>query len=91
MILSTYAHSNKASEDFCSVVKGQNFMTGRHIKTIYINDFAVEITEGEDFSHNKIYGVTVVDTKDNKHRTKLGKCCYSIAEVEKYVKDLGEI
>ena len=89
-LLPTYGHSTAAESEFRRVIKGDNFMTRNHIKTIYINDFAVEITTGEGFGHQNIYGVTVVDTIENKHRIDLGKCLHSEKEVENYIKELSK-
>lgn len=81
MILETYAHSEDARHDFLDVISGPNHMTPEHIKTIYINNFAVEITKGK-WINNTIYGFTVVNTITNKVEDDLSSACWSEKEIK---------
>lgn len=40
--------------------KHPNFMTPYVIKSEEKNNYIVEVSEGEDFNHNKIYGVSLI-------------------------------
>ena len=81
MLLSTYAHSDSARKDFKSVVKGDNVFSPKHHKTIYINNFAVEITSGK-FMGSTLYGVTVVNTLTKEQEYDLSGCCHSEKEIK---------
>ena len=81
MILETYQHSDDARNDFLDVVKGNNVFSPIHHKTIYINNFAVEITSGE-FMGDTLYGVTVVNTLTKSQEYDLSGCCHSEKEIK---------
>jgi hypothetical protein len=71
---------------FLSVVKGKNFMTP-HVLGYYGNaKTAVELSQGTGFSHEKIFGVTVV--LDGIHDNDKSKCFYSETEAINYIKQL---
>jgi len=90
-ILNTYDHSHKARADFKKAFKiwSDNPFTPDHIKTFYINDYAVELTTGEGSSGNTVYGVTVVDTFKNENIVELGKCLHSLKQVQEYLDHLN--
>jgi len=89
--LDTYPHSPKARTDFVKAFGpkfGPNFMTPTHIKTFYVNDYAVELSKGTGFSHNTIYGLTIVDTTTNDRFHPLNDCYDTLTEVEELLEEI---
>lgn len=88
-VLPERPHSWAACETFCKTVKGENIITRDHLKTIYVNDFTVEISTGlGPMFGNRLYGITVVDS--GKHRHDLSRCVGSTDELRAYIKNLEE-
>jgi len=92
-ILPTYAHSDNARTDFWKAfkIKQNHMMTPEHIKTFYIKNYAVEISQGRGFTDNRIYGVTIIDTNTNKSMHDLNTCCHSISELEEVIEHLKSL
>lgn len=80
--------NSKAGNDFRQVVKYRNFITPDILGYLRINNSIIEISKGEGFSKNIIYGVTVI--KNNKHNHDLSKAEHSYHKVEEYVDYLIE-
>lgn len=78
--------SVEAKQIFKAVVKNKNFMTPTLVGYKKIKYGAAEITSGEGFSGNTIYGITVV--KHGVHNHDLSKCVHSIDEVNEYINSL---
>ncbi len=73
---------------FDTHVKGKNIMTPDIIRYGVAGKYAYELSEGTDFKHRPIFGVTVLRRKDGAHRTELGRCCHSIEEAEEYILEI---
>lgn len=73
---------------FREVVKGRNIFTPQILEYRKIKGGIVEISKGSKFLDAGIpYGITVL--KNNKHSSDLSKCCWSLEEVEDYIKILN--
>lgn len=73
----------------------QNFMTPRFIESgLATENRAWELSQGEGFTHNIIYGVTVVDydpaTRETTHRTDLGGCYATMQDAREAIATLKE-
>lgn len=75
------------STEFCTVVKGHNFMTPYVIDYYEIKDGACELSTGK-FLDVTLFGVTVV--KNRKNRYDLSKCFDSENEAMEYIKTLQQ-
>jgi len=92
--LKQYRHSKNASLDFWKAFKfkSNNFMTPNLVAIFYVNNFAVELSRGDGFKREKLYGVTVVDTSDSSRRCDLSQCCHSVQEVHQAISKVrGEL
>ncbi len=77
-----------AKQDFKKVIKGTNMMTPNVLAYYYENDYAVELSEGTDFDHNRIYGVTVVNTETNQAANELSQMFHSKSDALHYISSL---
>ena len=77
-----------AREIFESIIKGKNFMTPHVIDWREEGDYIAEISQGEDFNRQPMYGVTVVNRSTMERESGLSKCCSSREEVEEHWKDI---
>jgi len=72
-----------------------NFMTPYLKKTKIVNDKTIiELSEGTDFNHKAIYGVTVIIKVDNGFKSDNGlsnnnKLFYELKEASNYIKTLS--
>ena len=80
--------SSKTGNDFRKIVKYRNFITPHVLGYLKTDNSIIEISEGEGFKKNTIYGITVV--KNDKHNHDLSKAEYSWFKVEEYVDYLIE-
>lgn len=76
----------KAREIFKNIVKGENFMTPNVLGYYKIKNGSTELSQGEGFTGNTIYGVTVV--RDNEHNHDLSQVFYSELEAREYINSL---
>ena len=75
---------------------GKNFMTPHVTECEKINlYFAYEISQGEGFDHERIYGVSVVEydplTSATKRRTDLSGCLHGMCSVRRHIAQLKEV
>lgn len=78
------------STEFTSVVKGKNFITPTINGYFISGNYIVELSRGTDFEGNRVYGVTVVDSKTMTHDREKSQLCNSLAEANAYIKQLGK-
>lgn len=77
----------KAREFFESL--GPNFMTPHVIKYVDTDKYLIELSEGEGFTRNKIYGVTVVGVNGERDPTgELSNMFHSRKEAEDWIAEL---
>lgn len=72
----------------------KNFLTPSTVYFRRVFDYLVEVSEGEGFDRNKIYGVTVLEIDSNEHtahKHDFSKCVHSLTEVESYLTTLENI
>ena len=75
--------------------RSKNFMTPRVLEVGWIHNRrrAYELSKGEGFSHNTIYGVSIVDVDEigtTKRRTDLGGCFESLRAARSHIMRLIE-
>lgn len=71
---------------FAKVVKGKNFMTPYLLGFAKIPGGVVEVTEGDKFAGDEMFGITVV--RDGKQDHDASKCVHSHAEIDQYIQEL---
>ena len=81
--------SSRDGVQFRTVVKGHNFMTPNFERYVRAGKYVCEITSGNGFDGDPIFGVTVVNTDTQTHNTKLSKMVSSMQGAEDYIKGLG--
>jgi hypothetical protein len=64
---------------------GHNFMTPNVLSYWRVGKLAVELSKGEGFSHNAIYGVTVRGSGDEKKDGELSKMFHNIGLAQFYI------
>lgn len=71
-----------------------NFMTPTVINRGKCRQFIYELSEGEGFAHEKIYGVTVLELRSKDasevkaHRHDLSRCCHNRKQAQRYIESL---
>lgn len=84
--------TEKDVEDFSKFFNHQcNFMTPTRVSIQRKGNYIIEVSRGEGFDHNPIYGVTVLErVKGHLQRPDkdLSKCCHSIKEVDDFIKEI---
>ena len=75
-----------AQEHFA--VKGKNIMTPIILRYQMIGNYAVELSEGEGIKHDKIWGVTVLDTKTGEFDSSRCDCFFSKERAERHIWEL---
>jgi hypothetical protein len=68
---------------------GENFMTPRVVGYYRVGNFAVELSTGEGFKHEPIWGVTV-KTRDGVTVNKLCAMFWSIGSAISHIGDLAD-
>lgn len=76
---------------FQARLKGKNLMTPDVIRYGVSGPYAYELSEGEGFSREPIYGVTVLLRGSGERRNDLSKCVYSLAGAEAYIREIGAL
>lgn len=72
-------------ELFNQVVRGKNIITPR-VRGYYQNgNYLMELSEGEGFNGEPVYGVTVVNIAYKEHEHDLSKMFFSRKEAESYM------
>ena len=72
----------------------KNFMTPEILKFGKIgSNLVFELSQGTDFENEKIYGVTIVEIKEEKtlRRTDLSKVFFEKGEATKYINKIVEV
>ena len=80
-------------QTFRSIVKGRNFITPKVLKYGKTGRHIYELSDGEGFKHNIMYGITVITLEDCnwKYNTDLGKMCEDLNEATSYIKQLKNL
>ena len=80
-----------ATQKFTAVVRGSNFMTPTILDIEDLgNGYVVELSTGEGFTREPIYGVTVVDYPHREHLTYLSRCFTNKKDALFYIEQLRE-
>lgn len=74
---------------FSAIIKGKNLMTPELVRYGQAGPYIYELTTGAGMDRQPIWGVTVVDPRDNSRPAGLSRCCFSLAEVEEYTELLA--
>ncbi len=71
-----------------------NFMTPELIRHGSKGRFVYELSQGEGFKHEPIYGVTVLLVNDDdqpERMREISQCCHSRREADQLINSLGDL
>lgn len=72
-------------------IKGKNIMTPDVVRYGVSGAYAYELSQGEGFKREPIFGVSVITRKYGESRHELSKMFYSLEEAEGWIVEIGRI
>lgn len=85
------SYNPESKQLFDTHVKGRNIMTPDIIQYGVSGKYAYELSEGTDFKHRALFGVSVITRRYGEHRHELSKCFPSIEAADAWIVELGQL